>query len=260
MKKLALLAFLTAASAFAASPSFTVPVMGNINGAGATYRTFISISNERDTPQLVRVEWIGFNGDRTNRNATVMTIPSRTVVVNRGIVNNIIGSAADAFGSARFVAIKDDGTPDPDGRIDATTQIAAFLPLVKGGGSYRQDVASVPDAELGHNDDSLTLFGALMSTQLSRTNVGLVNMDYDREQTFHIEIYSFFNEESFDVTVPAGAMLQVPVETSITQEFQLKVTRTTPSDAPWTAYASSIDRQTGAAWTASRLRQGFRLY
>jgi hypothetical protein len=258
--KITLLALLTATASFAASPSFTVPVMGNINGASATYRTFISLSNERDTDQRVRVEWIGYNGDRTNRDALIWTIPARTVVMNRSVVNNIIGSAADAFGSARFVAIKDDGTSDPDGRIDATTQIAAFLPLARGGGSFRQDVTSVPDEELGHNGDVLTLFGALMSNQLSRTNVGLVNMDYAREQTFHIEVYSFFNEESFDVTVPAGAMTQVPVETSITQEFQLRISRTTQSDAPWTAYASSIDRQTGAAWTASRLTKGFRLY
>src|SRR5260370_29223005 len=112
--KLTLLALLTATASFAASPSLTVPVMGNINGASAIYRSFISLSNERDVLERVRVEWIGYNGDRTNRDALVMTIPARTVVMNRGVVNNIIGSAADAFGSAHFVAIKDDGAFDPD--------------------------------------------------------------------------------------------------------------------------------------------------
>ena len=262
---LLLAALFAALSSFAASPEVTIPVAGYVHGNDdLVYRTELVITNHRDEPQYVQFELL-MDG-RLRQYRGFLMEPHETKFFRDGSFGGP-ANRADFLGAIRISAVHTpppgpppDGTEyeythDPLGQIEANAFIVAERD--RGArGATRQEVNGIPWNE--YETEEAMFLGVRHSEGTGAyTNVGIVNMHPTQTETFYVE---FQYQEAVPVVVPPLSLRQIRIPGAgaggryvrVYPEWSIgdgpPVRRT-----PWVAYASTVDTQTGDAFSGMRV-------
>lgn len=253
-----LLSLLLSTSALADSFAPVMRVLtgiGEVESAGSSYSTSIRISNRQAIPQLVRVDWLGPNGDGSKIGVLTIELgPNATKFI--GAISHLSGRGG--IGTAQFTAVLENGEADreADFEVEATVFSArksdrARLSQVVRGLSFDE----LRGESLG--DPLGMIFYPVMIDAVSRANFGLVNGSLEPE-TFVIEVRHFLlgmDEErapvlaARTVTVPAFSTIQAAVPEPDAEGFiegatwLVNIHRVTNHGGYWNAYVSNVDRQ-----------------
>lgn len=234
----------------AAAPKLIIPVAGNAQGANGTYfRSDISVSNLRNAAQKVGIFWLPQGGS-----GTVVT-PLRVfdVPANRGFSSDdFVDSIVDrsGLGALEILGVQDDGvTLDPDARLHVTSRI--WTPRPDGG----EGTMSQPFPAIVAGATPLTnvkaIFGLRRGSQF-RLNVGVYNPS-SQNQRFHAQVSisgtAGVDVQNIDIDVLPRSMQQVLVPGTSTGIVQILVEDLEGGAGDWQTWASSIDNQSGDAWS-----------
>jgi hypothetical protein len=261
LKKLAILfAVLFAIPTFAeVSHDITLPVVGRVILPHVTYTTELTITNHRDVEQLVAIDFIGITTSRPI-DGVVRLGPRETWFDPAGLLG-AIGSRGQGMHALRIWAVTQSGSggtydgsmypADPNGRIDATAYIVAVRGPFGLYGTSRQEVRATPSEDYRAKE---AIFHGVRHDLPVYTNVGITNMHETQTETFYVQ---FAYLDPVEVVVPPLTHVQVRIPGMGNAGRTVRVypawaangeNRTTP----WVAYASSVDGQTGDAWSGIR--------
>lgn len=249
-----LFAALPALAASAIAADITLPVVGNATGAnGISYRTELMLTNHRDAAQYVELSFVHAGHDAAFY--TFRIEPRRTKFLP-GTIDNF-----DIVAALRIRTLADPavgGGFDPNGKIEASAFIVAERGRFAVDGASRQEIAAIPSDE--YDEEEAVFVGVRHSPNTGvYTNVGIVNMHPTQTETFYVE----FQHQVTAVVVPPNSLRQIRIpgegggfryvrvypEWSVTDEAPARTT-------PWVAYASSVDTQTGDAFSGIRVPPG----
>jgi hypothetical protein len=253
---LLLLALFVAVPMFAAiAADVTIPVAGHALGANdLNYRTELTITNYRNVQQYVQLALI--IGGHESVMAIFPMQPLETKFLPTGGFASSSSPQNDVIAGMRLRAlVAFEGAPDPEGQIEANAFIVGDRGRFAKNGSSRQEVAGIPSSE--YRAEEAVFLGVRHSLGTGAyTNVGIVNMATTTE-TFYVK---FQFAEPVAVVVPplslrqirlpgegnGGRWVQVYPEWSIGDGPPARTTE-------WVAYASTIDTQTGDAFSGMRV-------
>lgn len=260
---------IAACSALLAGPAFSQPIAGPIestavlqSGAGSRlvigaagtvqgvsqlFRTHLMLANFRNEQQSVRIDFLP-QGNMPRQSETVLLNPSsflpRTIPWS-------------GLGSLLITAVNDEGSEDTGGRLSAIARIYSGDACNMGtvAQSFKAErVGTISGAE------SAYIVG-LQQDRLFRTNIGVVNLHPEQEQTFTIRASGSGGLGTSEVTVPAMSMVQVPAPEACADgecgvEYFDMVVTVDPNGVPgdWFAYGSSVHNGSGDAWVSSALQ------
>ena len=238
----------------------TLPAAGQVNlPSGLSYRTELVVTNHRDEEQYIAISFIigGYDQQRhifpLGARETAF-LPSAGFSTSRDIVNQIGALRVRAIES--FPGGDSEIVPDPLGQIEATAFIVADRGRSGGDGSSRQEIAAIPSQEY-HAEEAVFLGVRHSYGTGAYTNVGITNLHPTQTETFFVQ---FQYSNPFTVVVPplSSRQVRVPGEGAggrwvrIYPEWSIgdgAPERTTP----WVAYASTVDMQTGDAFSGIRV-------
>ena len=215
----------------------TLPVVGRVVLPHVTYTTELSITNHRDVVQRVAIDFVGIETSR--KFDGVIALEPR-------------GSSLPASSALlRIRAIDDGDNPDPNGRIDATAYIVAVRGPFGLYGTSRQEINATPSEEYTAKE---ALFHGVRHDLPVYTNVGITNLDPVEPVTFYVQ---FAYLDPIEVTVPPQTLVQVRIPGIGNAGRWVRVYPAWAINGedraiPWVAYASSVDGQTGDAWSGIR--------
>ena len=231
-----------------AAAEVIIPVTGSTAGANGTFfRTEIHIINLRNAPQRVAMFWLpqGVAGSAT----AVRTID----------LNALSGFASEDFvaevldrsglGAIHFMAVDGGGTPDPNGLLHVSSRI--WTPRPDGApGTMSQ---SFPAIVRGEPAASIlkVVFGQRRSTQY-RLNAGVMNPSSTTQRfriTAHISGTSGTDTQTTEIDVPARAIQQITVGGTSSGTVQVLIENLTGTAGEWHGWASSVDNESGDAWS-----------
>lgn len=256
MKRLLIL-MLFALSSFAAipqtdAPRFLVPVAGNVTGAGGVqFLTDLTITNFSNEDQLVKLEWLPFQGQAPA--STTLTIPYLSYMT----FTDVVGEKLDAAGLGSIVvtAVDDSGAADPEGRIDGFARIWNRMACAEAPGSVSQ---SLPAVSLeGWRDESPAYVHGVRQTSQYRTNVGIVNLDSTSSQRFRVIVNSALGKVEWTVELAPMTMVQQPVPQGPYGDLSVYVEPIADplgGPRPWRAWGSSVDNASGSGWTVAAVQ------
>ena len=225
-----------------------IPVAGNAAGANGTYfRTDINVINLRNANQRVAMFWLpqGVAGSTT----AVRTIDFTPLsgLSSEDFVGEILQRTG--IGAIHFMAVNQDGTPDPNGVLHVTSRI--WTPRPDGGeGTMSQ---TFPAIVRGAASPSIlkVIFGQRRSAQY-RLNAGVMNPASTTQRfriTAHISGTTGLDTQVTEIDVPARAIQQVTVGGTSAGTVQVLIENVTGTAGDWHGWASSVDNQSGDAWS-----------
>lgn len=239
--------------------SFLIPAVGSLQGANGTFfKSEVEIANYRDVPQRIAITVLqrGVSGGGTSR--TFMTIPAYGNGGAVGITSDDFLTLLGRTGLAAIVVegVTADGSADAAAEIDGFARVYTAQPATdtcnNSGGTVSQAMHVLPiDALRGGEFPAFAL--GLRQDADYRTNVGIINRG-SQSHRFRIDAVGTLGSSTTAVTVASQSMDQVPLPAGnlgimtviITMEDQPASSET---NAPWAAYASSVDNRTGDGWT-----------
>jgi hypothetical protein len=262
---LLLVAIITAIPLFAAAPAadVTVPIVGYLDLPNdLIYRTELVLTNHRDTQQYVVLSLVQEGFDQDFR--AFLMEPGETKL----FTDSSFGRAPqrENFVAALHVRATllppppgDDPpiyTPDPEGQLEASAFILAERGVTGSKGASRQEMHGIPANE--YTIEDAVFLGARHSYGTGYyTNVGIVNLDPTRTETFYVE-YQY--QAPVAVVVPPLSLRQIRVPgegaggrwVRVYPEWSIG-NGPPPRTTPWVAYASSVNTITGDAFTPVRV-------
>lgn len=231
-----------------AAPQVVIPVAGNAAGANGTYfRTDINVINLRNTNQRVAMYWLpqGVSGSTTPVRSIDFTPLSG--LSSEDFVGEVLQRTG--LGAIQFVAVNPDGTPDLGGLLHVTARI--WTPRPDGGeGTMSQTFPAIIRNEAAPSGLRV-VFGQRRSSQY-RLNVGVMNPSSTTQRfriTANISGTSGTDMQVTEVDVPARAIQQVTIGGTSSGTVQVLVENVTGTAGDWHAWASSVDNQSGDAWS-----------
>lgn len=232
------------------APAVLIPVAGNAPGAYGTYfRSDVTIANLRAADQRVALQWLPQGAGATMAPIEI-TIAAQSSLRSDDFVQEYLHTSG--VGAIIVTGLTPGGAPDPAAALFVTSRVWT----AQGSrGQTSQPFDTLPLPTVVTKSAAIYGMGALAGS--FRINVGVINVDPVNEQTFLIEIPSFFGAPPpgpITIAVPPMSMRQVAVANpAAVGAFgsPFIVTNTTPistrSDL-WTAYGSTIDNGTGDAF------------
>jgi hypothetical protein len=245
---------------FAAAPLFaaiaadvTLPVAGYLNLPNdLVYRTELTVTNYRDVLQYVQISLIS---DGYDSPATVVPLhPLQTLFLPYAGFAVPNHATQNYIGALRLRALTSSaGSLDPEGQIEAN----AFVIAERGGGKYgtsRQEVAGIPSDEYAARE--AVFLGVRHSPDLNiYTNVGVVNLDTVRTETFYVQFE--YQAEPQVVVVPPLSMRSIRILAGGSSGRHVRVwpewSVNNGTPLQWVAYASTVDGLTGDAFSGMRV-------
>ena len=251
---IALLLLLAAAvPMFGAVAEVTLPVVGYVDLPNdLVYRTELVVSNHRDASQTVRFELVA-NGQALAFRTVQLAAHETRYLDDAGFTADFRHTGF--IGALRLTAISPEGAADPLGQIDANAYIVGERALGQRG-QTRQEIGGIAPNE--YRAEEAVFLGVRHSLGTGAyTNVGIVNMDPTELVTFYVR-FQYSNPVA--VVVPplslrqirlpgeghGGRYVQVYPEWSIGDGAPVHTT-------PWVAYSSTVDIQTGDAYSGMRV-------
>ncbi len=124
-------------------------------------------------------------------------------------------------------------------------------------GSTRQEMAAVPSSEYHARE---AVFVGVEHGIMHYTNVGITNLHSTQTETFYVE-YQY--HEPVAVVVPPLTLVQVRISqipqggrsVRVYPEWSL-LDDTSGRETPWVAYASTVNKGTGDAFSGTRVPAG----
>jgi len=226
-----------------AAPQILVPAAGNINGQNGTFfRSDITIINLRNSDQIVFLEWLPQPGGTPV--ATSIQIRALSGIRSSDFVHDYLNTTG--LGAIVITAVTQPipEAIDANGRLFVSSRI--WTPQPNTTGTTSQNLSTVPMSTI--NTPAAAIFGAggADSPNDYRVNVGIVNVDPTRTQTF---VVAFSSTQATTVVLPPRTMQQVPSVGAFTGQQISIVNVTTNGSNLWTAYGSTINNVTGDAWS-----------
>ncbi len=237
-----------------------IPVAGNAAGANGTFfKSTVTLLNTgfRDgvTPprsQRVRVDFYP-------RNASA-DLGAPIFVTLSGFLGHWENFLADAYSPARgglgalvFTAVDDNGAPQTDALLFAVSRIftaqASTTNCVNPNGEVSQSLESVPVEDIASFTQKGWINGLRHDSRF-RTNLGIVNHS-ESDEEFTITLYPFNGGEpiSYDVSVPAKALIHEPVLAGDYGSSLIVSVQAKRAGFFFSAYGSTVDNNTGDGWT-----------
>jgi len=256
-----LLALIAAVPMFGAiAAEVTIPIGGYAQGANdVSYRTELVITNYRDQLQYIELSLVKDGHKGAFRVFPIDPLETLFLCCDSQL-GDFARQAGTNVGALRIRAYNvahdgGPGAPDPEGRIEATAFIVADRGRFSKHGSSRQEVAGIPSSE--YTAEEAVFLGVRHDPNTGvYTNVGIVNMHPSQTETFYVH----FQHDQVAVVVPPNSLRQIRIpsegggwrfvrvipEWSITDEAPARTT-------PWVAYTSTVDTQTGDAFSGVRV-------
>ena len=226
------------------SSQVLIPVAGNVPGENGThFHSDIAVVNLRGVTQRVQFQWIPQVGS-PERAPFEIDIPAGTAIRVEHFVRDVLGITG--LGSIVVTGMASASTGDPAAVLYVTSRIWTIQPGTSGTSS--QTLSTIPTTSI--NTPTAAIFG-LRRDNRYRVNVGVINLDATRTQTFQI---TDGNPPStvHTVTLPPLTMHQVGFPRVSADLTQVLITNATPEATRsnlWTAYGSSVDNVTGDSWS-----------
>jgi hypothetical protein len=237
----------------------TLPVTGYLELPNdLVYRTELTITNHRDVQQYVVLERIGDGHIMPFRAFPIPPRETRFLAEPFGGGNGMSNFIA-ALRIRTITGIdenSDEYPADSAGDIEAHAFIVADRGRFAKDGSSRQEVEGIASDEY-HAEEAVFLGVRHSAAPPAYTNVGVVNMHATETVTFYVQ---FQYQDPFPVTVPPLSQRQVRITGPASGGRYVRVTpewaltdEAPPRTTPWVAYASTIDSQTGDAFSGMRV-------
>lgn len=234
----------------AATSRLLIPAAGSAAGANGTFfRSDIMVRNLRTVVQRVELRWLPQAG-AAGVAPVFVDIPVRSSLGSEDFVGEILHQTG--LGSIIVTGVTGDGAMDAAARLTAASRI--WTPQPGTTGTTSQSLPAVPIAAIDSAED-VTIIGVRRDDRY-RVNVGVVNLDPLRTQTFRVEVPSSILSlppETYDVTVPPLSMQLIALNALLRQPLaEVRVSNESAAavrSESWIAYASSIDNVTGDAWS-----------
>lgn len=240
---------------FAASGAdITIPIGGFLKLPNdLTYRTEITVTNNRDVLQYVLISMIEGGHDLPIHSFALN--PHETKFLAQPFPTS--RTAESRIGAIHVQAIHPYGeheepTSDASGAIETN----AFVVAERGryNASSRQEVAGIPSTDYRAKEE---VFVGVRHDLPTYTNVGIVNLDPTKTVTYFVE---FQYLAAFSVSVPPLSLRQVRIPGDGNAGRWVRVYpewATGEGDplytTPWVAYASTVDGYTGDAFSGMRV-------
>lgn len=228
------------------APQVLIAAAGNTAGAGGThFRSDITLINLRNAAQRVRIDWLPQSGGATRPPLTVELAPLNAIRT-QDFVGEILQTAG--LGSIMMTGVTPAGEFDPAAVLYVTSRI--WTPQPNTAGTTSQSFPAIPVSTI--STPAAAIFGLRRSNQY-RVNVGIVNLDSTRAQTFQIWDPVQANPPLVHtVTVPPMSMQQIALASVNEDAGQIlveNVTGSTSRSNQWVTYGASVDNVTGDSWS-----------
>ncbi|MDP9190146.1 MAG: hypothetical protein M3P06_00395 [Acidobacteriota bacterium] len=232
-----------------AAARILVPAAGNAAGANGTFfRSDIQVVNLRNAEQRVRMFWLPQGSSGAAIAARSVDIGALSGIGSEDFVASVM--LQSGVGGIEFVGVTETGQFDQNARLHVTSRI--WTPRPDGGsGTMSQTFPAL--IMPGSTARVKTAFGLRHSSQY-RVNVGITNPS-DTVHLFRVSAFSVTEvgqeNPQFEVTVQPRSIEQRVVNGLIgngtVQVLIENLTEGTATD--WQGWASSIDNQSGDAWS-----------
>jgi len=231
----------------------TIPVAGHAEGHGITYRTELTITNHRNVLQYVQLSFIQDGYD--SRFYTFPLQPRQTHFLPTGGFATG-GGFIPRIGAVRIRALTaTEGGVDSGAKIEANAFIVADRGRYGKDGSSRQEVAAISSDE--YNAEEAVFLGVRHSIGTGAyTNVGVTNMSAETV-TFYVR-FQYSDPVALEVPPFSLRQIRIPGEGAGGRYVHVypewSIGDGTPTNTtPWVAYASTVDMQTGDAYSGMRV-------
>jgi hypothetical protein len=221
------------------------PVAGSVEGINGTFfRSEVTLANFKNEDQEVLVEFLE-QGATVPFTAVRLTLEAGRFYYWENFVGTFLNRNGK-LGSLRIRAVNTGSTV-----TDTTAQLNGFSRIYteqpNGPGTSSMALAAIDETDLGSLGLAAAyVLGARQDAQY-RTNVGIVNLaTVDRVFLVEPKVTFGSNPAGFTVTVPARSMQQVKLPDGTFGGVAVKITPAT--EGPWSAYAASVDNQSGDGW------------
>ena len=221
--------------------SLVVPVAGEVTGAEQVrFHSELTVVNFLTTPQLIELEWLPSTGDQAGPRTARLTIEGYSFVTLEEVVSETLH--ATGVGAIRVRAIRDDGRTDPNGSLDGSSRIISSGEA----GTFSQ---FVPAQRAGHLlGQTPGYIHGVRQDREHRTNVGIVNLGPEI-QSWRVIIRGTTGKVELPIQVEAGRAIQLPVPGRVSGTISVFLEPLAAPSGTWTAYASTVNRENGGAWT-----------
>lgn len=232
----------------AAAARIYVPVAGSAAGANGTFfRTDMNLINLRTATQRVLIYWLPQGTAGSSTPVGTLDIPAQQGISSEDFVSEILGRSG--LGAIEFVGVNADNSFDQLAALHVTSRI--WTPRPDGSeGTMSQTFPAVVAGSQGI-DLVKAVFGQRRGAQY-RLNVGAMNPSSTTQRfrvTVNITGSGGTDTIALEFDVPARAIQQVLVPGTTSGNVQVLIEDLGGGAGDWQAWASSIDNQSGDAWS-----------
>ncbi|MFL6245108.1 MAG: hypothetical protein ACJ74H_03715 [Thermoanaerobaculia bacterium] len=224
-----------------------VPAAGSAAGQNGTFfRSDINVVNVRGLSQRILMYWLPQGRSGAPIAPRSIDLPAANGFASEDFVTSVM--LQEGIGAIEFVGVTSDGQPDPGARLHVTSRI--WTPRPDGAaGTLSQTFPAV--VMPGSTARVKTVLGMPRSTQY-RLNVGVVNPS----QTVHrfrvtARIITTTNSEvkTFEFDVQPRSIEQRKIDMVSNGSSQVHIENLTDTTTDWQAWVSSVDNESGDAWS-----------
>ncbi|HKR66236.1 MAG TPA: hypothetical protein VJZ00_21075 [Thermoanaerobaculia bacterium] len=231
------------------APSILIPAAGDVTGANGThFRSDISVINLRNAAQRVQISWLPQGATGIGIAPFTMDLPAQSGFSSENFAFNVLQRTG--LGSIVIMGVRSDNSFDPEALLHATARI--WTPRPDGGAGTMSQTFPAIALSSNENVRVKAIFGTRRTAQY-RLNVGISN-PIAQARKFRVTVIvsgTGPTQAQFDMDVPAQSMDQRNVDIGgegLAQFLIEDITATNPV-GPWHAWASSIDNDSGDAWS-----------
>jgi hypothetical protein len=230
------------------APRILIPAAGNAPGANGTYfRSDIQVLNLRNVEQRVQMFWLPQGSSGAAGTPHTFDMSPLSGIGSEDFVGSVL--LLSGVGGIEFVGVTQGGQFDPDARLHVTSRI--WTPRPDGGsGTMSQTFPAL--VMPGSTARVKTVFGIRSSSQY-RVNVGISNLSQivHRFRVTVINTPDIGFNPVFELNVQARSIEQ-QVANGLFGDGTVQVViedLTTGTAIDWQGWASSVDNQSGDAWS-----------
>ena len=237
-----LFALLLALTSAASAQQWILPAAGSIQGANGTFfRSDVAIWNFRAEPQRIQMRWLPQGLTGVGIPPVEITIPAYSGIQDPDFAANVMHQQGQ-LGAIYFLALRADGSLDPNQRLTIQSRIYTPQPDTRGFSSQTFDAVRI--TQIAGENRVLTNH---RNDFRYRLNVGIVNLDTTSAHTWQVQS----DNSVTPIHVPPYSMHQVTIPRSDndTEVLLLRIIGNGGGQTTWLAYGSSVDNTSGDGWT-----------
>ncbi len=227
----------------ASAQQYLLPAVGSIQGANGTFfRSDVAIWNFRAEPQRIFMRWMPQGVTGVGIPQVEMTIPAYSGIQDQDFAANVMHQQG-ILGAIYFLAVRADGTLDPNARL--TIQSRIWTPQADTRGYASQSFDAIRISQVAGENRVIT---NQRNDFRYRMNVGIVNLDSTSAHTWQIQS----DNAMTTIHVPPFSMHQVSIPrfNNDTTVPLVRILGNGAGQTTWVAYGSSVDNVSGDGWTS----------